>query len=141
MDNQRTPTTFVSTSNHLHVQVLAAAPGERCHRLLVAGDLDTPTAAALLMAGADTLSLAPRADVAVDIAEVRLLGSQGIRCLLMFRQYVERHGSRMIVVGPTPIVRQVLEITGLLDLFEVPAEAGSDGAGSDGAGREIRRSS
>ncbi|MFF5235297.1 STAS domain-containing protein [Dactylosporangium sp. NPDC000521] len=127
MDDQRAPTTFVSASDHLHVQVVAAAPGERCHRLLVAGDLDTPTAVSLLIAGADTLRLAPQADVAVDIAEVRLLGSQGIRCLLMFRQYVERHGGRMLVVGPTQIVRQVLEITGLLDLLEVPAEAERDG--------------
>ncbi|GAA1532400.1 hypothetical protein GCM10009827_057850 [Dactylosporangium maewongense] len=132
MDAQRAPTTFTSASDHLQVQVLAAPPGERRHRLLVAGDLDSPTAAALLMAGADTLGLAPQADVAVDIGEVRLLGSQGIRCLLNFRKYVQHRGARMLVVGPTPIVRQVLEITGLLDLFEVPAEAGPDGTTSRG---------
>ncbi|MEV4138986.1 STAS domain-containing protein [Dactylosporangium sp. NPDC049742] len=133
MDSQRAPTTFISASDHLQVQSLAAPPGEWRHRLLIAGDLDSPTAAALLVAGADTLRLVPRAVVAVDIAEVRLLGSQGIRCLLNFRKYVEHRGGRMIVVGPTTIVRQVLELTGLLDLFEVPAEAEPDGVGPVGA--------
>src|SRR4030095_5161314 len=49
----------------------------------------------------------------VDLSEVDFLASIGIRMLTLNAKSVASRGGRMVLLHPTPDVRQVLEITGI----------------------------
>jgi len=51
--------------------------------------------------------------VVVDLSEVDFLASIGIRLLTLTAKSVASRGGRMVLLHPTPDVRQVLEITGI----------------------------
>jgi anti-anti-sigma factor len=51
--------------------------------------------------------------VLVDLSEVEFLASIGIRMLTLNAKSIARRGGRMVLLGPTPDVRNVLEITGI----------------------------
>jgi anti-sigma B factor antagonist len=93
---------------------------EQSHEVVVSldGEMDTHTAPRLgevlepaLAAGSPT--------VVVDAAALRFLDSSGISELLRVRQRTVEHGGSFRVHSPSPAVRRVLEITGLLELFGV----------------------
>src|SRR5262245_20812988 len=81
--------------------------------LLVAGRVDAHWSGHLARAieaairgGADRLRL--------DLAEVRYMSSAGIRVLLTFHQQLHRIGGSFSLANPSPPVREVLEMAGLL---------------------------
>lgn len=91
--------------------------------LAVAGRVDAHWAGhlarvleAAIRSGADRLRL--------DFADVRYMSSAGIRVLLTFHQQLYRIGGSFALANPSPPVREVLEMAGLLTvLLEVePAE-------------------
>ncbi len=53
------------------------------------------------------------ARVLVNLAEVDFLASIGIRLLTLNAKSIASRGGRMVLLSPTPDVRNVLEITGI----------------------------
>jgi anti-sigma B factor antagonist len=96
-----------------------AAAGDSRVRLVVSGELDTSAVAALCDAVIRELRASPRELVELDFAQVSFLDSAGVRCLLACRAEADARDCRITVLDPTPFVHQVLEITGLTDLFDV----------------------
>jgi anti-anti-sigma factor len=88
-------------------------------RLRVTGELDRTAAGELRRSVAEALSVPVPTKLEIDAGGLTVLDSSGIRCLLSCRKNAEAAGSRLVVIYPAPIVYQVLEITGLLDLFAV----------------------
>ncbi|WP_344501235.1 STAS domain-containing protein [Dactylosporangium maewongense] len=101
----------------LRVQVDAAAGDHAQHALILTGVLEGPTARELLTVMADTLPDPVPELVVVDIAGVRFLGSQGLRCLMACRRHVESRGGRMVLRNPAPMAERILYIAGMLDSF------------------------
>lgn len=61
----------------------------------------------------------------IEAAELRFLDSSGISELLRLHRRLDEAGGSVVILAPTPPVRRVLEITGLLDTFGLGAEAGA----------------
>ena len=57
------------------------------------------------------------AEVEVDMSAVTFLDSIGIGALVGGRNAALAHGCTFVVTGPSEPVRQVLEVSGLLDAF------------------------
>lgn len=57
--------------------------------------------------------------VVLDLARLSFIDSSGVSALLDLRNEVTGRGQTFVVRNPTPAVRRVLEITGLVDLFGV----------------------
>jgi anti-sigma B factor antagonist len=60
--------------------------------------------------------------IALDIAGVTFLGSAGIKVLVDLHHQAGLRGSTLVLRNVQPTTRRVLEITGLLDFFDVPVE-------------------
>jgi anti-anti-sigma factor len=62
-------------------------------------------------------------DMLIDLSKVPSLTSAGIRAILVIQKMLSRagddQGTHLKLVSPTPYVREVLEIAGLLDYIEV----------------------
>ncbi len=96
------------------------------------GELDLATSP-VLRAGLTDLATDPPAALVVDVAGLSFLDSTGISVLVDAYNTQRRRGAGLRVSRPTPAVRRVLAVAGLLDLFGVEADpAGSDGTGRDG---------
>lgn len=57
--------------------------------------------------------------IVVDATELSFIDSSGISALLALRERVTGDGGEFELRDPTPAVRRVIEITGLLDTFGV----------------------
>ena len=57
--------------------------------------------------------------VVVDMTRVPFLSSIGIRLLLSNAKALRQHGGRMVIAGPQPLVKEVLEIVGIALLIPV----------------------
>jgi anti-anti-sigma factor len=106
-------------------------------RLVLSGELDGTTAEQVRRCVADTLRDPAPATLEIDTRALSFIDSSGVRCLLLCRENAHLAGSRLVVSNPSPTVYQVLEITGLLDIFAVPAPHPSrtDGVRSTPAAR------
>ncbi|GGJ94732.1 hypothetical protein GCM10010123_25660 [Pilimelia anulata] len=91
--------------------------------LALFGDLDIVSGPQLVAAVGDVLAGGVSGRIVVDLADVPFLDSCGINALLACRAAAARAGAGLAVRRPRPSVRQVLAITGLLELFAVPAAA------------------
>lgn len=89
--------------------------------LRVAGELDLETAPTLRHRLHEAIAECPDALV-VDLGGLVFLDSTGISVLVDGLKQTERKGGRFLLRAPTPPIRRVLEITGLLDLFGLPPE-------------------
>jgi anti-anti-sigma factor len=68
--------------------------------------------------------------IVVDFGGTTFVASMGIRALIIPTQDMSRAGGRIALVGLSPQVRQLFEVTGLLSVFKVYptlAEAAADG--------------
>ena len=79
------------------------------HLVTVAGDVDIATAPQL----AEYLVTFTDGTVTVDLSQVAFLDSSGMNALLAAHRHLERRESRLTIRGATPIVRRVLQISGL----------------------------
>jgi anti-sigma B factor antagonist len=92
---------------------------QRLLRLVLTGELDAISAADLHeQLGAGLAAGEPLA-VELDLAAVTFLDAAGVRCLICCLHDVERAGSTFAVTDPSEPVRQVLRISGLLEIFGV----------------------
>ncbi|MFI7543472.1 STAS domain-containing protein [Actinoplanes sp. NPDC049599] len=90
---------------------------ERAVRIAVIGEIDLSTAEELF---ADLLGviLAGRPQhIEVDLAGVTFLDCRGLGVLVVARRVAARAGGRLRITGPQPLVRRVMEATGLLGIL------------------------
>lgn len=105
---------------------MEADPGEEGPRLTLRTEVDGGLARVIAVGEVD-LATAERfgqeltaaldrevATVVVDLAGVNLLDSTGIAALIQARNQATAGGRRLSVVNPQPMVRRVLEVTGVL---------------------------
>jgi anti-anti-sigma factor len=79
------------------------------HVVELSGELDMATAQGL----SDWLVKIAGSDVVVDLTELTFMDSSGIKALVMARNRIVEQGNDLFLTRPQPIVRRVLEITGL----------------------------
>lgn len=111
----------VTALPQLHIDT--SHPSPTTARAVVTGEVDLATAPALrerLLCllhdhGPDLLD--------VDLAGVTYLDCTGIGALVAVRNAAVRTGRRVRVSHPQPIVRRVLEVTGLLGVFTAPIDS------------------
>ncbi len=94
-------------------------------RLVVGGEVDLATVGQLDDALMALVRQARAPLIEVDLRGVGFLDSSGIRTLLRAHTRAAQQGIRLIVTGPGPGVRRVLEITGVLGTLT--GAAGSPG--------------
>jgi anti-anti-sigma factor len=88
----------------------------------VAGEVDLATAHLLRDRLLGVLDEHGPAVLDVDLAGVTLLDCTGISALVAVRNAAVQTGRQMWVTRPQPIVRRVLDLTGLLGLFTAPID-------------------
>lgn len=77
-----------------------------------------------------------RNNVVVDMAGVDFIASIGIRHLVMAAKAIARGGGKMVLLAPTPMVTEVLQVSGLqqiLPIVESEDEARASFDGTPGA--------
>lgn len=102
---------------------VSATASEAAARVAVAGDVDLAAADRLLAAVAPLIR--PRAEVAVDCAQVRFLDSAGLRALLELNRKAQEAGGTLVLEAPSAAVARLLELAGVADLFTVRPPAAS----------------
>ncbi len=80
-------------------------------------------------------ALARDLPVVIDTAQVTFMDSTGIAFLVQFATIGTNEGLTVSLRPPPPVVRDVLEMLGVLDFFQVDTRAanGSSGPGQSGA--------
>jgi anti-sigma B factor antagonist len=84
----------------------------------VDGELDLATAA-VLQREVEPLWAGPTKVLTVDLERVDFMDSSGLRALNELRTRAEQHGVTFALFGMQPIVRRVLDITGMAAFFEL----------------------
>ncbi len=99
----------------MEMEVFTIAP--HAVRIKLTGRLDMAGSARIDL-GFNAMAGANRG-IVVDLSAVTFLASIGIRTLVMGAKTVQRRGGKLILLNPSPDVRQVLEITGITDLMPI----------------------
>ena len=71
------------------------------------------------------LSGGPARDVVLDVAGVSFIDSSGLRSLIAAREDLVADGRTLRLRGASPEVRRLLELVGLMELFDVHGAAGA----------------
>jgi anti-anti-sigma factor len=69
----------------------------------------------------------------INTAEVSFISSTGIRSLLLAAKQAKSDGVRLALAGLTPSIREILSLTGMLDMFGA-ADTSSYGRGGGAVG-------
>jgi anti-sigma B factor antagonist len=67
--------------------------------------------------------LGPAHDVVLDAAEVEFIDSSGLRVVISAHQDHQAAGTRLVITNPSPVVTNLLSITGLADHLNVDLRA------------------
>ena len=86
--------------------------------LVLDGDLDLATAPQLA-AVAMALVEAGAPDLIMDAGKLAFCDSSGLTVFVQIANRLTADGGRLAIAGPTPIVRQVLELSGLTESLMV----------------------
>jgi anti-sigma B factor antagonist len=90
----------------------------------VAGELDLASAGEFAAGLRDALAGGP---VVLDISELSFIDSSGLRALDAVLEAVDREGWTLAIRPDlAPAVRQVLELTGMIELLPIAGEPGSE---------------
>lgn len=76
----------------------------------VSGEIDMATAPEL-----EAFAEARGNGLALDLSEVRFIDSSGLRALVK----IQEAASSVVLVSPSPVVRKLLALTAMLDLFDI----------------------
>jgi anti-anti-sigma factor len=87
----------------------------------VRGELDVTTVNAFRTVLVDTIRKYRPARVVVDMLRVTFMDSTGIGALVVGYNAAHELGAEFVVRNPSPFVLRQLHITGLTDVFGVPA--------------------
>jgi anti-anti-sigma factor len=82
------------------------------------GRLDAATAAAH-ETSIKQLLVGDVSSVAIDLAEVEFLSSAGLRVLLAAAKAAHTKGGKVVLLSPTPAVREVLAVSGFDKLVQI----------------------
>jgi anti-anti-sigma factor len=104
----------------LHIDTIY--PSSDTARVAVTGEVDLATAPMLRDRLLDVLHDEAPAVLDVDLAGVTFLDCTGISALVAVRNAAVRTGRQMWVTHPQPIVRRVLDLTGLLGVLTAPID-------------------
>jgi anti-sigma B factor antagonist len=63
----------------------------------------------------------------IDLGGVGFFGYSGIRALIDAHAWAAASGCRLVLTRPKPVVHRMLDIAGLLEIFELPAALPADG--------------
>ena len=63
--------------------------------------------------------------IVVDVSQVSLLASIGIRTLVSNARALARRGGSMVLAGPQPVVEEVLKLAGVEELIPMYPDVGS----------------
>jgi len=83
----------------------------------VHGHIDLSTSPALRKTMLDSLKSGD--GLAVNLAEVKYIDSSGIASLLEVLKEAKRKNKKFVLIGLTPAVREVLQLTRLTGVFEI----------------------
>ncbi len=83
----------------------------------VRGDIDLKEAGELRAVLNDACT-GPHTSVAVDLKEVRFVGSSGMGVLAEVHHRMTQQGRRMVVLDPSDAIRRAFEIAGVAHVFE-----------------------
>jgi anti-sigma B factor antagonist len=86
-------------------------------RLAVAGELDMDSSPRLESASRESVDVDGVTRLEIDLDRLTFMDSTGIRVLLAARQLAGERGIAFQAVNPRDGVRQVLDLTGVLDLL------------------------
>ncbi|GAA4698586.1 STAS domain-containing protein [Phytohabitans rumicis] len=114
------PFSPLATLAPLYVETSIPSPATA--RVAVAGEVDLATAAALRERLLRVLHGHSLNLLDVNLAGVTFMDCTGIGALIGVRNAAARAGCQVRVTDPQPIVRRVLEATGLLGVFTAPIE-------------------
>jgi anti-anti-sigma factor len=108
------------------LSIITTRPTPETVRVYLAGEIDLATAGQLRVALLEAIAAAePGAEVRVDLTRVDFLDAIGVGVLLRSRQAAQDAGVTFSVHNPQGIVQRIIEVLGLVDLFETtrPTEA------------------
>ena len=108
-------TTFTPVTPLAPLGIDASCPSPGTARLAVAGEIDLSNSDLLHVRLLNVLSTLHPHHIEVDLAEVTFLDCSGLTVLVALSQAAARTGCRLRITNPQPIVRRVLDLTGLLD--------------------------
>jgi anti-sigma B factor antagonist len=124
-------TSPVPTLAQMHVETHCASPGTVI--VVVAGEVDLATAPALHAALVEALTTYMPTVVHIDLSACTFLDCSGIRVLVAAHSTAQASGHQMWARHPQHLVRRVLELTGLLDVFTAPNDTARQNAGGEDA--------
>ena len=110
----------VKALTQLHIATSYPSPAAAW--VAVSGEVDLATAEVLRDSLLGVLRDEAPTMLGVDLAGVTFLDCAGISALVAVRNAAARTGRQMRVTHAQPIVRRVLDLTGLLDVFTAPIE-------------------
>jgi anti-anti-sigma factor len=108
----------VSASPPLHIDITRPSPATI--RIALAGEVDLVTAPDLLDTLLSALHTEHPAVLDVDLTDVSFLACAGVGALACVRGAAVRAGCQLRLIRPQPIVRMVLELTGMLGDVTAP---------------------
>ena len=108
-------TTFTPVTPLAPLGIDASCPSPGTARLAVAGEIDLSNSDLLHVRLLNVLSTLHPQHIEVDLAEVTFLDCSALTVLVVLGQAAARTGCRLRITNPQPVVRRVLDLTGLLD--------------------------
>lgn len=108
----------LALSAQLHLDM--SVPSPAAARVAVTGEVDLATADALRDRLLAVLQEHGPALLGVDLAGVTFMDCTGIGALVAVRNIAFRTGCQVRITRPQPMVRRILEVTGLLGVFTAP---------------------
>jgi anti-anti-sigma factor len=100
------------------VKIAQQPAGESVYRITPSDRLDAVTAS-VLEAFLQTELQSGHSQLVLDLGEVTYLSSSGLRALLRIRRQAQAVGGDLVLAEMGPRVREIFEMIGFTDLFQV----------------------
>ena len=101
------------------IRIDTRSPSPGTARVTVTGEVDLATASALRAALLDVLTDVRPTHLVVDLDAVTFLDCAGLSALVAARNAALGAGNHTRVTNPRPIVRRILDLTGMSNAFAV----------------------
>jgi anti-sigma B factor antagonist len=104
--------------NDLGCEVHVSVDADDSLVLRVVGELDLATASVVRDAF-ESVPLIGQRRVVLDLGALTFISAAGVRVALDAQKRLSRHGGRLVLRGPNPLVVRVLRAAGVEDVFEI----------------------
>ena len=120
-------TTFAPTpSAQLRIDTSYPSPGTA--RVTVLGEIDLSNSDVLRAGLLNVLSALHPRHIEVDLAGVTFMDCSGLTVLVVAGKVAARTGCRLRITNPQPVVRRILDLTGLLGVLTAGFDQASPAA-------------